>query len=100
MNKFVVTLDVGTVEQRNAVTEHFKSKGWQLWHWMEDVWLLAQVPPEITSQMITDELTANPIIATKRRLVLLIPGNSALSFWGYSVPDSWKWMKEFWGIPK
>jgi hypothetical protein len=47
MSKFIVTLDVGTRDQRNTVTDLFRKKEWRIWHWMEDVWLLAQVPDEV-----------------------------------------------------
>lgn len=99
MNRFIVTLNVGTVEQRNAVTEIFRMKGWPLWHWMEDVWLLAKVPESINAKEITEILMEHPVIGKKAHLVLRIPQGSAAPYWGQCHPDAWKWMKEFWDSP-
>jgi hypothetical protein len=99
MNKFIVTLDVGTREQRNAVTEIFKKKEWKLWHWMEDVWLLAQVPDEVTSKVIAEELEAHPLMAGKPNIVIRIPDSTESTYWGRGNKDGWEWMAQFWGNP-
>ena len=97
MSKFIVTLDVGTLAQRNAVTEHFQRKGWNCWHWMEDTWLLATLPRNITAQTITDELEMVPVIAKKRKMVIGIDDDAAMTYWGHAPQDAWQWMKTYWG---
>jgi hypothetical protein len=98
MNKFIVALDVGTRDQRNAVTEIFQKKGWKLWHWMEDLWLLAEVPDKVTSKDISEELDAHPLIGTNKiKIVIRVPGSAESTYWGRGSRDSWEWMSRFWG---
>ena len=99
MNRFIVTLNVGTLEQRNAVTEIFRLKKWPVWHWMEDVWLLARVPDAITAQNITEILSVHPLIGDKTKLVFRIPEGIATPFWGHNAPEAWKWMYQCWNSP-
>lgn len=100
MSKFIIALDGGTREQRNAVTALLQGKGWKLWHWMEDLWLLSQVPDNITSKQISEELFKNPLIGKKVKIVIQVSDNAPKTYWGDCNPDSWKWMAEFWGKPE
>ena len=97
MSKFIVTLDVGTREQRNAITAMFQAKGWQQWHWLEDVWLLAEVPPSVTSRALSEEISNNPLIGPKAKLVIKLPDDAHLTHWGNASKDGWDWMAKFWG---
>src|SRR4030095_5462316 len=96
MRKFIVTLDVGTREQRNAITELFQSKNWQLWHWMEDVWLLSEVPDTVTSREIAEEMNSIPLVQYKRKLILRVPEGMS-TYYGNNPKESWNWMARFWG---
>ena len=97
MNKFLVAIDVGTREQRNAVTEIFQKKDWKLWHWMEDVWLLSQVPDEVTSKAVSDELESHPLIGKKAKVIIRISASGQQTYFGHSVKEAWDWMAQFWG---
>jgi len=99
MSKFIVAIDVGTREQRNAITIMFQSKGWQLWHWMEDVWLLALVPDNVSAHQISEEMAQNPLIGQKTRVVIKLPESVPSTYWGHCAKDAWEWMARFWGGP-
>lgn len=100
MSKFIVSLDVGTRDQRNAVTDIFLKKGWKLWHRMEDVWLISEVPEHITAKDISLELDAHPLIGEKtKQLVIRVPDSKESSYWGRGPKDGWDWMARFWGRP-
>jgi hypothetical protein len=98
MSKYVVILKEGDREQRNAITALLQGKGWALWHRMEDVWLLAKVPPEITARKLSDEISALPQVGQKAKLVMKFPDGS-VAYWGNSHKEGWDWMSQFWGRP-
>ncbi len=43
-------------ERRNLITEYLNKKCWEVWHWMEDLWLVANLPDETTPTILTREL--------------------------------------------
>lgn len=100
MSKFIVTLDGGTIDQRNAVTNIFLKKEWRIWHWMEDLWLLSEVPDEVTAQAISEEIYAHPVLKEKvKSVVIRIPDSAVLTYWGRGSKKGWDWMAQFWGKP-
>jgi len=98
MNRFIVVLDVASREQRNAVTALFQSLSWPVWHHMEDVWLLANVPINITPRAISESIEKLTIVGKHRVMVVRIPEGFS-PYWGHASGDGWKWMTEFWGQP-
>jgi hypothetical protein len=98
MSKFMVALDVGTREQRNTITDLFQKKGWNVWHWMEDVWLLAEVPDEITSQAISEEIGSHSLFQKNAKFVVIgITDSEKTTYWGRGSKEGWAWMTQFWG---
>jgi hypothetical protein len=93
--KLQVALDVGTREQRDAITFHLNAKGWKLWHWYQDLWLLAEVPDEVTPRRLWEELRALPPLSQKSVLVMGLDGTP--SYYGNAPRDSWDWMADYWG---
>lgn len=96
MSKFIVALDNGTREQQNAITAMLQSKGWDLWHHMEDFWLLANVPDTFTPRNLWEEFSANPMIEPRTLIVMKISGGN-ITYWGRAPKDAWTWLAKFWG---
>jgi hypothetical protein len=90
----MISLDVGTREQRDAITFHLNGKGWKLWHWYQDLWLLAEVPDDVTPQRLWEELHALPPLAQKSLLVMRF--QDAPVFYGNAHRESWGWMEDHW----
>lgn len=99
MNRFIIALDRGNREQRNAVTAFLQAKGWQVWHHMEDLWLLADVPDGVSSKELADEIESISLIGDHTKFVVKIEGNPRITHWGRANKEGWIWMKEFWGSP-
>jgi hypothetical protein len=95
--KLMVALDGGNREQRDAITYHLNSKGWQIWHWYGDLWLLANVPDQSTPYALWSELNALPPLKGKSMLVSTVENHPL--FFGVANPQSWPWMNENWGTP-
>ncbi len=84
--KFIVALDGGT------------PKGWHVWHWIGDFWLLAGAPVDVTSRSLASELKNLSVLAHSKLLVLKVDGDPA--YWGYISTDAWPWMAQHWGRPE
>jgi hypothetical protein len=100
MSRFVVTLNAGKLEQRNAITALIQAKGWPLWHHFEDVWMIANVPDDISSKALYEEFESISVIGDHSLLVLKVEGDPRLTHWGRTNKEGWVWMKKFWGTPE
>ncbi len=95
--KLIVALDSGTSEQQDAITNYIRNRGWRVWHWLADVWLLADVPASVSPKSLWSDLIAVPALESARGFVMTT-GNDA-TYWGSIDGRCWDWMSEYWGIP-
>lgn len=93
--KYIIALDSGTADARDAITNHLLAKGWKVWHWIEDLWLVSGLPDDMTPRLLWEELNAMPSVEKVNGLVMRTDPD--LTYWGKGKRDSWKWMKEYWG---
>lgn len=96
-NRFFIAVDGGTAEQCNALTYYLKGRGYHWWHWLEDVWLLADVPPDVTPRTLWEELNSLPALADTR--VLVARADGAATYYGVLPKDAHAWMLLYWGVP-
>ena len=92
--RFVVTTPRLPAEQQDRITAFLQGKGWQVWHWLPDIWLLAEVPNTHSAKSISEALDS--LIGTSARIVFSIEGPS--EYFGKSSKDSWAWMVQYWGV--
>ena len=53
----IVTDSAGTTrDQRNAITAFLEGKGWEVWHWYEDLWLVNNPGEPIDFGTLRDQL--------------------------------------------
>lgn len=97
MSRFVVALNGGTVDQRNALTALFSGEKWELWHHFEDLWILADVPADVTSRAISEKVM--PLIGGKAHLVIKIQDPAQITCWGVASKKGWEWMWKRFGKP-
>ena len=98
MKRFVViTLDQGTKERRDAITEVVKQLGLGWWHWFQDSWMIPNVPAETTPKAIYAKLESVECLKLASIVVLAFDG--VPDHWGRANPDSWKWLKDY-GKPR
>jgi hypothetical protein len=95
MSRVVIAIDHGTPDQNNAVTVYANTKGWHVWHWIENVWLLTDVPEELTPRAVWEEVIALPGMLMVKGVVFRVEGLPL--FWGGNSSESWDWMKTYWG---
>jgi len=93
--KFVIATN-STVPSlvKNSITIYLQSTGWQIWHWFEDLWLVAGVPDNFTAKDLAAALEVRSLAATGSFLVLQIEGESL--YYGRAVKEAWQWMYDNW----
>ena len=86
-----------TADERNKITFYLEAKGWQVWHWFEDLWLVVTPQGSTTTIALRDEIT-NLFGAKRFLLVMEIQGPIVYS--GYGNGEGWPWMASKWGTPQ
>jgi hypothetical protein len=103
MSQFVIATDKLTADQRNAITNHIKSKGWAFWHHFEDLWLVTTSQNDnTTSHGLFNELTGLPIVGKAAyMLVIRLSTHGAqgkpMTYFGFGPQQGWEWTKKYWG---
>jgi len=95
---FIVVLDSGGVEQRDAISLYLQAQGFHFWHWVDNVWLISDAPVGLSPSQLWERLAALPSLGGQKMLVLGL--NSSRSFFGNLDQRAWPWLQKFWGIPK
>jgi hypothetical protein len=95
MSRYIVVTNSAAItkENRNALTVFFEGKGWSVWHWFEDLWLLDNVPNDLSIGHLRDEILAT-FPAVKQFLIMSTEGTKVHAG---SVPtSSIPWINEHW----
>jgi hypothetical protein len=79
--------------ERNAITDRLKAKGWPVWHWFEDVWLVVDPLGETRPVTLREELRS----LIDSRTFILVMQIDPLAFSGFGNAEGWPWMIENWG---
>jgi hypothetical protein len=85
-----------TPEERNKITRFFEAKGWQVWHWFDDIWLTVDPLESTKVKDLANEMRLL-LGATKQVVVMQIEGQ--IKYSGYAPRDGWPWMRKNWGTP-
>lgn len=94
--KLLIALDSATPPQRDAVTGFVRENGWCCWHWLGDVWLIADAPDEVTPRGLwLDLIGSDPALTPVKGLVLKM--GQWMTFFGGNDPESWVWLLRNWG---
>jgi hypothetical protein len=78
---------------RNALTVFLEAKGWPVWHWFEDLWLIDKVPANIdTKELRLEILRAIPSLLH----ILILSAEGSINRSGRVPLESVEWFKEHW----
>ena len=97
--KFLIATDSQKVltPTKNQLTGFLQGRGWEVWHWIDDLWLIVG-PMNATARTITKEIeAAMPDLAKGRFVVFQVEGVPA--YFGRGPKEAWEWMKSHWGPP-
>jgi hypothetical protein len=82
--------DVGA---KNALTAFLEAKGWPVWHWFDDLWLIDEAPEQIDLPALRAEiLRAIPTLG----IILIMSAEGLINHAGLVPGDSVQWFKEHW----
>jgi hypothetical protein len=81
------------VAAKNALTAFLEAKGWSVWHWYSDLWLIDNVPEPVHLGTLRDEiLAAIPTLIQ----ILIMTTEGVLNHAGTVPRDSAQWFQEHW----
>jgi hypothetical protein len=81
------------VAAKNALTAFLEAKGWSVWHWYSDLWLLDNVSEPINLGSLRDAiLAAIPTLGQ----VLIMTTEGILNHAGMVPNESVAWFQEHW----
>ena len=93
-----------TADERNRITRHLEAKGWQVWHWFEDLWLIVVPDGSITGQAklqpseLREEILA--LLKAPLKYILVMEVRGKIDYAGMGDAQGWPWMESNWGLPQ
>ncbi len=99
MIRFIIATNNATAEQRNAITDFVKEKGWAFWHHFEDFWMVVTDDySHMTSKQLFNELTDIPVIGKQFYIIVIrMAGqDQPMTHFGFGPPKGWEWTAKCW----
>lgn len=93
-SKYIIAVDGASKEVKDAITTRISGTGYGYWHWMEDIWLVAGVPDNVTPKSFSDWLEETPGCSLLTHIVIKVDTPS--SYWGRANKQGWGWMEKYW----
>ncbi len=90
--RFVAIVDDATVEQQNAVTSWIRGTDMGFWHYLSDVWLIADWHDKHTTETLRDQLK----LLVPGKTTLVLPIQDPNSWAGFGPTDTFKWLHSTW----
>jgi hypothetical protein len=83
-----------TSSVRDLITGFLQGKGWHVWHWFEDLWLVTVYADDVDFSQIRDEIQA---LLPERIHILLMEFKEDSYFTGSFPEAAIPWLKIHWG---
>ena len=95
MSKLIIVTNAATTStsDRNALTTYLEGKGWSIWHWFQDLWLIDGSAPE--PDAFRDEL--QKAIPGLTQLHIFSSRLAEKNYSGSVPSTSVEWFKQHWG---
>jgi hypothetical protein len=96
LSKLIIVTNVAAIDNagRNAVTAYLEGRGWSVWHWFQDLWL-------IDSNDVVDPVTLreelNKVLPSLAQVIVFSTRDAAKHYSGLVPPDSVDWFTQHWG---
>jgi hypothetical protein len=92
--RLVIATNSTTVPAKNALTAFLEGKGWAVWHWFEDLWLIDNAPNGINLPALRDEIR---VLIPAINNLLIIAAEGVANHAGVVPTQSAQWFVEHWG---
>lgn len=88
-----------TSEDRDAITRFIEGKGWHLWHWFSDLWLIADAPDGYDPNRLLEEVLGSLAGPRHVRLILIMAAPpDGVRTAGFVPSDGVPWMLKHWAV--
>jgi hypothetical protein len=96
--RLIIVINSATASKdiRDAVTSFLESKGWEIWHWFEDLWLSANAPNDLDLEKLRDEIRSIPLLVARNTHVMVFGTNDKLRRAGWVPIPSIDWLMKHW----
>jgi hypothetical protein len=95
MRRLIIVTDSAVIgaATRDAITAFLRGKGWSVWHWFADLWLIDQAPMDVNFGLLREE-----IIKTIPGIVhlMIMSADGKMDHAGTVPSASIEWIKEHW----
>ena len=98
--RFLIATDsrVVAATSKNQLTAYLQGTGFQVWHWLDDLWLITDAPDELTPQGFAKAIeTVIPALLVNSFIVFKLEGSPP--YFGRAPQEAWTWMLTHWGPP-
>lgn len=88
----VTDADSATAAEKDALTSYLTDRGWDVWHWFSDLWLVTGVPHDIDIGTMLDEIRSE--VGNIHLFIFRMP--ASVDAGAYGKLKSLKWLNEKW----
>jgi hypothetical protein len=79
---------------KNALTAYLQGKGWQVWHWFDELWLIAAAD-NVSAEELSREIRTIPGFHPQvHHIVMKLDGDA--DYFGWAPREAWDWMSKNW----
>ena len=93
--RFIIASDSSSFadRDRDTVTALLEGKGWSVWHWFPDLWLIDGAPDNLSMPDLRDEIV-RILPSSPKFMIMSTEGRKDHS--GYVQTSAIPWIKEHW----
>jgi len=81
-------------EARNGLTTFLQQQQWEIWHWMEDLWLIANAPESLSIGKLRKDI--HRILGDNAAFFIVRATSAPIT--GYVSSDSVAWLTSNWKL--
>lgn len=94
MRLIVVTNSaVASDKDRDLLTAFFEGKGWSVWHWFKDLWLIDGADDSTNLELLRDEALG---VLSENKHIFIASTEGKIRHGAWVPSNSIPWLKEHW----
>ena len=95
--RFAIAAGNASASDRDLITTFLSGKGWKLWHWLPDLWLVVDMPDECFPQSLYNDIVEHTKITPQTHIVIFEIASDPFLYGGMANPAAWPWLTEIGG---
>lgn len=82
-----------TDQQRDLITGFLEGKGWSVWHWFKDLWLVDEAPDDLSFASLREEIQG---LFPYSQHLMIMSTEGKKNHAGFVPKESKAWLGEHW----